>query len=493
MSAAPIFATTPVFTKHAFTKRVITAHDVSPENAIETIVDYGGPILLDLDETLYLRNSTEDFIDSARPRVLALLLMRLLDFIKPWRWTGGETTRDVWRVRLIYMCFPWTGSRWKNKVARLAAHFTNQRLMAVLNVPGATPIIATAGFHSIVAPLVAAIGLPHVQIIAARLSTFDDRRNGKLQRTVGVLGDDAVRRALVLTDSAEDLALLDACARPLRVVWPEAHRRNALSGVYLPGQYLTHIKRPGARYIVRGILQEDFAFWVLSSLALATLPLLHILGLVFLSVSFWSIYERGYVDNDLIAARFEASPKLSAEFWESPVATPRWQPWIWGFACGAIAILILRWPGSPSPIDFGAWTVVLLATHFWFALYNRFDKPTRIWMFMGLQIARSAAFVALVPIVPIGALALGAHILAKWVPYYAYRLGGKEWPEAPFHLIRLMFFAVLALLVGFSSGFASLFTWTALALLLWNLFRARQELVIALSAMRRLDRTAKSR
>jgi hypothetical protein len=467
---------------------VVTPHDVSPEQAMEAIRVHGGPVLLDLDETLYLRNSTEDFIDSARPRLLALLLMRILDVIKPWRWTGGETTRDVWRVRLIYICLPWTGRRWKKDVAELAVSFTNIRLMAALAVPRSSPIIATAGFHSIVAPLVAALGLPDAQIVAARLSTFADRRDGKLNRTVAVLGTDTVRRALVLTDSAQDLALLDACARPLRAKWPEAQHRNALGGVYLPGQYLTQVKRPGARYIVRGILQEDFALWILCSVALAALPLAHLLGLMFLSISFWAIYERGYVDNDLIAARYESNPKLTAEFSDHPVATPRWPPWIWAAACGSIAIVLLRFPATPALADFAAWTAVLLTTHGWFALYNRFDKGTRVWMFAGLQFARSAAFVALIPIGLIGAAAVGAHVLAKWVPYYVYRLGGKEWPEAPFHLIRLMFFVVLALLLGLTNGFASLLNWSALGLLVWNLFRARQEFATAIESARRLDR-----
>ena len=333
----------------------ITPHDVSPEVALGAILSHGGPILLDLDETLYLRNSTEDFIDSARPSLPALLLMRLLDVIKPWRWTGGEVTRDVWRVRLISMVFPWTRSRWKNQVAGLATRFTNLRLMAALKVPGTAPIITTAGFQPIVAPLVAALGLPRAQIVAARLTTFADRRAGKLRMAVGALGGETVRRALVLTDSAQDLSLLDACARPLRAVWPEARYRNALSGVYLPGQYLTHVKRPGTRYIMRGILQEDFAFWVLASVAVAAQPVTHVVGLLFLLVSFWAIYERGYVDNDLIAARFEVDPKLTAAFAEAPVATPRWQPWIWAFASGAIAIFLLRWPLAPVPADFLTW------------------------------------------------------------------------------------------------------------------------------------------
>jgi hypothetical protein len=75
------------------------------------------------------------------------------------------------------------------------------------------------------------------------------------------------------------------------------------------------------------------------------------------------------------------------------------------------------------------------------------------------------------------------------VPYCVYRLGGKDWPEAPFHLIRLLFFVVLALMLEFSEGLPVLLSGTALALLAWNLFRARQELATALTAARRLDRT----
>jgi hypothetical protein len=467
---------------------MVTPHDVSPEIALGAIRSHGGPILLDLDETLYLRNSTEDFIDTARPGVAALLLLRALDVIEPWRWTGGEVTRDVWRVRLISLCFPWTRSRWNARVTALATRFANLRLLAALQGPGTAPIITTVGFQPIVTPLVAALGLPQARIVAARLTTFADRRAGKLDLAVGALGGETVSRALVLTDSAQDLTLLDACARPLRAVWPEAHYRHALSGVYLPGQYLTRVKRPGARYIVRGILQEDFAFWVLSSIALAAVPLTHVLGLLFLLVSFWAIYERGYVDNDLMAARHEPDPKLTAAFLDAPVATPRVQPWIWAFVTGAIALVLLRWPALPAAADALTWTAVLAATHAWFTLYNRVDKGTRVWLFAGLQVARGAAFAALVPIGVIGIVALGAHVLAKWVPYCVYRLSGKDWPDSPVPLMRLVFFLVLALLLALSQGIAALASQTALALLAWNLFRARQDLAKAWASARRLDR-----
>ena len=484
----------------------VTSHDTSPEAALTAIRAFSGPLLLDLDETLYLRNSTEDFIDCARPGIVAAALMKLLDWIKPWRWTGGEATRDVWRVRLVTLLFPWTTGRWRQRVPRLADRFTNAPLVGALRARATPPIIVTLGFHAVVTPLVAALNFGEVRIVASRSSSFEDRLRGKLDLALDALGEDTIRRGMVITDSIEDLPLLNACAHPLRTLWPEARYRSALSDIYLPGHYLSRIKRPGEHYIVRGILQEDFALWLLASIGLAMFPVAHAAGLLFLLLSFWTIYECGYVDNDRIAARYEKDPKLSAAFHQAPVATPRWEPWIWALSSGAIAILLLRWPApaaagvtegalmSPAlalgatAADFVKWIAVLLATHGWFLLYNRFDKSTRVWLYPGLQLARSAAFAVLVPVAALGMVALSAHVLAKWLPYYVYRFGGKDWPHAPMPLTRLLFFVVIALLLALTQGPSALVSWTAAALLAWNLFRARDDLRAAVSRARRLDR-----
>jgi hypothetical protein len=83
-------------------------YDASPSEALAAVRTHQGPLLVDVDETLYLRNSTEDFIDCAWPGLLALLLLRVLDVLKPWRLTGGIDTRDTWRVCAISIFFPWT-------------------------------------------------------------------------------------------------------------------------------------------------------------------------------------------------------------------------------------------------------------------------------------------------------------------------------------------------------------------------------------------------
>jgi hypothetical protein len=302
-----------------------------------------------------------------------------------------------------------------------------------------------------------------------------------VQLIVAKLGPGIIARALVITDSEQDAELLAASAVPLRVIWPRARFRPAHSGVYLPGQYISQVKHRGERYLTQGILQEDFALWVLASLTF-TQPLLHVVGLLFLLLSFWAIYERGYVDNDTIAARFEREPALSRAYFESRVATPRAAPWVWAVASGAIGALILRGPEMGGVYAFGAWMAVLFAMYGVFLTYNRSDKQTRIWLYGGLQLARGAAFVAVVSVSVIGSLAIGAHVLAKWVPYYVYRQGNDGWPKGAHLLPRLLFFVLLGVVLSFATGFSLLLSWPAAALLAWNVFRARHELRRALRA-----------
>ena len=471
---------------------IASEFDTAPSAAIACIAAHDGPVFVDLDETLYLRNSTEDFIDLARPGIVAALLLRLLEVIRPWRWSGGDVTRDIWRVRLIATLFPWVRFRWARKVRVLARIFGNAQLLAAFRQHAIEPIVLTAGFRPIVVPLVAALGLPGARIVAARLNACEDRIRGKLRCAIDALGEDTLRRGLLVTDSLQDLAVLRACKRPLRTIWPGAFYRRALSDVYLPGEYLTRVKRPGAHYIRRGILQEDFAFWVMSSIALAANPWCHIAGLLLLLGSFWAIYERGYVENDETALRYEREPKVESAYWESPVATPRLQPWIWALVLGALGVLVLRWPAAPDPWDFAKWTLVLAGCSVWFKLYNRFDKSTRVWIYAGLQLARVAAFGVLVAVMPIGAVALGANALARWVPYYLYRRTGNRWPQSDdTALIRLTYFIVLATLLALSAGPAAVLNWTALLLLGWNLYRAQWPLKTMLGQSKRLDRLGK--
>ena len=328
----------------------------------------------------------------------------------------------------------------------------NMPLVDALNRCSQVKVIVTLGFLPIVKPLVAAMGVRDAHLVAMSHWRFRDRREGKHSLVAKVLGQGSVSRALFVTDSLDDQDLLEKCKRPMRVVWPEANFVPAFQDIYIPGLYISRVKRPGMRYIYRSIISDEMSVWVLASITLVTHPALHLLGLAMLSVSFWAIYEAGYVDNDLIGVQHEEDPVLTRQFYESPVRLSAVLPWAWATACGVIALLLLRWPEVPSAIDFFAWTGVLLLTFFWFRLYNRVDKRTRIWLFGGLQSLRSLSFIAVVNITLIGAVALISHVLARWVPYYSYRLSGGKCEDGDVGSSRLLFFSLisigLAIVVG---------------------------------------------
>ena len=71
-----------------------------------------GLILLDLDETLFLRNSTEEYLNTLKPRILGAILLILLDVLRPWNFLPGnlkgEVSRDWLRVIIKTLIFPRT-------------------------------------------------------------------------------------------------------------------------------------------------------------------------------------------------------------------------------------------------------------------------------------------------------------------------------------------------------------------------------------------------
>ena len=68
-----------------------------------------GLVVLDFDETLWLRNSTESFLDSVRPRFLAAIVLQILGVLKPWRlFSNGKSShyRDWIRVISVQIVAP---------------------------------------------------------------------------------------------------------------------------------------------------------------------------------------------------------------------------------------------------------------------------------------------------------------------------------------------------------------------------------------------------
>jgi hypothetical protein len=370
----------------------------------------------------------------------------------------------------------------------MSARHVNQPLLKKIRLSQHPVYVVTLGFESIVRPLINGFDLRDTQIIA--MSPWNARRcaRGKLAAVTEVLGADEVRKSLVITDALDDVDILKESARPLRVIWPDSVYVEAFQSTYIPGQYISRVKRPGQQYINRVIIRDDFVFWVLASIALAQSPITHLIGLAFLAASFWTIYEWGYVDNDRIGAKHEDDPNLSDEYHAGGVHFSTVQAWIWAAGFGVTALHLLRWPAAPVGVDYLSWAIVLFITLICFFFYNRLDKPTRIWLYGLLQMLRIAAFVAIVPIPIIGSAAVCAVTIARWIPYLNYRASSGPWVKGRMHTIRLMMFCGISGMMANAVGWHILCSYTAVALLLWNLFKARHELKETVGQAHRIDR-----
>lgn len=450
--------------------------------ALERAKNFRGSVVLDFDETLYLRNSTEDFLDTAAPGTIAKIVLSVLDALKPWKFIGGEETRDVYRVLLISVLFPWTWLLWKSRVKNLGNKYLNTDLRDALSHRDDL-IIASIGFATIIRPLLDAMAIPYAQLSACRLLSPRDRISGKQELIRRDFGNEFLKTAMVVTDSRADADVLRAAGEGLLVKWPNANYRFAHADVYLPFQYLSLVKRPGQRYLWRSVIQDDLAFWLLATVPVAALPVWHTVGTPLLLISFWAIYETGYVDNDRVAERYEKDPRLSDAYFTKPTPTPTWQPWIWAGVTGWIGLALTAGGTWPQPEAMASWAILLLAISLVFRAYNRIAKPLRVLVYPILQAFRVGAIAAVAAVAPIAVGCLCAAVASAWIGYIAYRQRrDNTWPDLPLATLRLVATVIFSVLLLAALGLTTFNLVMTAILVSWMAVRARNEISELLDA-----------
>lgn len=269
--------------------------------------------------------------------------------------------------------------------------------------------------------------------------------------------------------------------------------------MYYPLDYATNVKHRGKKFIFRTILQEELMFWALATLWVAAAPVWQALATGFFLLSFWCIYEQGYIENDNTALRYEGElGKVPQGF--AYTASTEFRAWIWALALAACGTTLLAWPGTIGSqagavaIQFCVWLAVLVFTRVAFYVYNRLAPPSRPAMYAILQACRTFAVLAFAGADVIGQFLLAAHMLARMLPYYFYRYATPSdnqtfWPHMPVYTVRLCIFVLLTL--GFAAAQREpevLVQEPTLVMLAWCVFRARQELRKGLTRIQFLDR-----
>ncbi len=426
------------------------------------------PCIIDFDETLWLSNSTEDYLASARPAWGAAWVLLLLELAARIlrRLPNGAHWIDPLRVGVITLLFPGTLRRWRADAPRRVATDFNTELWEQLGARGGALVLASLGFRRIIEPLLAASPAQGLPLIACNFGPAGARQRqmGKLGMIDTVMGADARASAAALTDSEQDAALLEGVKYPFLVRWPKARYQRAGDCIYLPLRYVTRVKHPGEHLVRRVLLMEDFALWWLATVFAATQPVIHTLGLLLLLLSFWCVYERGYAENDRVARRHEREGKLGpsdnlAIHFDRPV-----QGWCWALVFGALGTFLVA-PSTWS-VAIAAWVVMLLALRLAYWLYNYSNKPARLWIYLLLQMFRGLAPLAVMSLGTAGVLAGLALALSRWMPYFAYRTQGGTYQHEMLRPVRFVIWALMLVALWWGAGL-SIEPWPAAAISLW--------------------------
>lgn len=467
---------------------------------IETALD-GTPIIVDLDETLFLRNSTQEYLDTLRPRILGYLLLTLLNFLKPWNWLPGKikgkVSQDWVKIFVATLLFPWTVILWQWRAKELAQAYGNTIIInALTKNANSRVIVATQGFDFIVRSLCKHFPIEFKSVIACRFwQGAIDRERGKYSLVSAFLTKDEVDRAIVITDSTDDNLLLASVATPCLVIWPEAKYVSAMANIYIPFLYLERAKRPGKQYFLKKILYDDFLVLILGLSWVNNQPLLHAISMFFLLLSFWCIYELGYVENDIVAERFEKKPTLSETYQRYKNRINVWQAWIWAVTFAVPGLIILQLAKVVSSdvslaskvstldlktalINIASWIGFLLVVRLSFFVYNYIDKQTRTWLYFVLQTYKYFGFLVVTKTNIIGSMLFVAQVVSVWVPYFVYRYTKSKWlEELPHEMLRAFLFGFLVIAIALGTqNISILMSWQTLVIIIWSAYRARNQL-----------------
>ena len=479
-------------------------------------------IIIDFDETLFLRNSTAEYLDSLRPRIAGLLLLKFLYFIRPWTWLPrpfrGAKVKDWFLIVVSTLLLPWTYFLWANKAKKLAKRHENRELVVAINKNNSSPIIvATLGFNFIVNPILNSLAIKYDRFIGCRFwQGAKDRNEGKLMMLEKALPQEQIKSAIAITDSYDDMPLLQEVDKPCLVIWPLAKYISPLKNVYLPFFYLEKVKRVGEKYISKVIIWDDIPVLLLAFSWQANHTILYSISILLLLVSFWCVYELGYYENDLVAEKYEEKPKLSITYHSYKNIMKTWHPWLWSVVFSVLGVTCLtkaegvNIPFEDKLISTGlesftlsllavvCWLIFLLATRFCFWIYNHLNKHSRTWLYLLLQSFRYYGFLVVTATNPIGTSLLSSHILCRTMLYIVYRYSGgnaDDWPrQVPEKLLRWLIFMFILSAIAIGTRDLSLWlNWQTWAIMAWCLLQGQKQILRVVSQFKPIVKDGSNR
>lgn len=234
--------------------------------------------------------------------------------------------------------------------------------------------------------------------------------------------------------------------------------------IYLPLLYSERIKRPNKKYFLRTILCEDFLILLLSFAYHSIYFWQTSITLFLLQISFWCIYELGYIENDIIGEKFEDEPVLSCNYNSNKYSLYSWQPWAWSFILSTISIFFIQRLDINRTINLipftqnsnwlvniiescFSWMAFLVILKLIFSIYNHLNKQSRVWFYSLLQVCRYCGYLILFTVNTIGLMLLISIAMSRWIQYIVYRYVLGKGIKLPMYFPRYFFCFIIFILL----------------------------------------------
>ncbi len=446
-------------------------------------------LILDFDHTLFLSNSTEEYLNSAKPRTLCVLVLTLLDWLKVWNLFPGEDKRVVYRdairVIVVSICFPWSYLLYKNRIAALLKeHLNSEILELVTSRKWDKVIIASNGFDFIIKPLLAQINIQVSHVLSSQMLPTKDgiRAIGKRAYLKQILTVQELEQSVFISDNPEDQDVQGIVNQFVFYENSQAQRFRAGQDVYIPFVYTHQSKRGNKNHLLNVIIVNDYSIILLAYVLFNAFNIQLIFALLFLILSFWCIYEVGYFENDIHELKYESKHKNIEliEYIERVQDFPlERNAWLWAVSFSFLGLLLLPENIGSSPllsdnhllVKFVFWMIWLVATRLLFRVYNYSAFNYRVIFHPILQLCRLAGPSLFLPINPYGAFLIIAQAINRWFAYLMYRTGGDA-KVAPKGLVRhLVFVMLVSALAVVNQDIKMLTSSQFLVILVWSMAR----------------------
>ncbi|WP_419898894.1 hypothetical protein [Roseomonas sp. USHLN139] len=406
------------------------------------------PVFIDFDHTLLGGNSTELYILSCRPHWMAATIDFLVRDLVPWRLTGLPhwfRLRDYVCCLLLMLLMPWTVPAWRRQAPALFAAQASRSVAAALApIDAARCVIVSFGMAWLIRPMLRGSRWEGAALLATPLKP--GRRafsRGKLALLQEAYGRDAVAESTAISDSLDDRDLLLA-ARQGILIRPQGEAVAAAERRYFPLRYSIRAKY-GLLHMLDKVLLVDFAILLLGTSRDLDDLMRHAISIPFLLLSLHCVYEMGYFENDMVAAKREAKPTLSQEaarFRDYPI-----QPagWIWAIGLGVVGCLTAALTRSTSSLELlpaiTAWVILMVLLRLAFHFYNQQPVQGRLPLYAVLQMMKYLPVFFLIHPTMMGVLLALSQVAMMWIVYIVYRSGGDH-KTLPKEMIRALFWAV---------------------------------------------------